>query len=176
MLEILSKCKWDTVKEIPYVFVNRKQGESKLKKSTMIQFIKQLIDDALFPGRARDEIRKIANFGIVGMIGIATNMIALALLKDYIPLLGASFVAIELSIIGNYILNDAWTFKENNTGTWLHRMISYNGVAIGGMVINMITLATLSLFGVWYILANLVGIALGFAWNFLGNRKLTWTV
>jgi len=176
LLEFLGKCHWHTFKEMSYTFQNRKHGNSKLKSSTILDFVKQLVAISLYPGRAQDEIHKIICFGTVGITGIAVNMITLAILKDYLPLLGASFLAIELSIISNFILNDGWTFKENNTGTWLRRMFSYNGVAVGGMIINMVTLAILTLFGVWYILANLLGIVLGFAWNFLGNRKLTWKV
>lgn len=174
LLEFLGKCKWNKITELPYTFTNRKLGNSKLKTTTIVDFLKQLVDISLYPGRARDELYKIFCFGLVGFTGIAVNMLALILFKNYLPLLWASFMAIELSIITNFILNDRWTFKENNDNTFLHRMISYNGVAVGGMLINMFTLALLTMFGIWYILANLVGILLGFAWNFLGNRKLTW--
>ena len=176
LLEFLGKCRWHTFKELPYVFQNRQHGNSKLKTTTIIDFVKQLINISLFPGRAWDELRRMANFGIVGLAGVAVNMVALALLKDYIPLLGASFVAIELAIISNFILNDSWTFKEINPGTWLHRMISYNGVAVGGMLINVVVLAILTLIGINYLIANLIGILLGFAWNFIMNRKTTWRV
>ncbi|MDD4437639.1 MAG: glycosyltransferase family 2 protein [Tissierellia bacterium] len=176
LLEFLGKCRWHTFKEIPYTFQNRKDGESKLGLKQITQYIHQIFDIAIFPGRAQEEIKRMVCFGIVGITGIAVNMITLVTLKNYLPLLGASFIAIELSIISNYILNDLWTFKENNTGTWLHRMISYNGIAIGGMVINMVALAILTTLGMWYVAANLVGIVLGFAWNFIGNRKLTWKI
>jgi dolichol-phosphate mannosyltransferase len=176
LLEFLGKCRWHSFKEIPYTFQNRKLGNSKLKTTTIIDFIKQLISISIFPGRAWDELKRIFCFGIVGITGVAVNMIALSIFKNYLPLIGASFIAIELAIISNFILNDAWTFKENNNGTWLHRMISYNGVAVGGMVINMVALVILTTIGVWYVVANLVGILLGFAWNFLVNRKTTWRV
>jgi dolichol-phosphate mannosyltransferase len=176
LLEFLGKCRWHTFKEIPYIFQNRKLGNSKLKTTTIIDFIKQLIGISIFPGRAWDELKRIFCFGIVGITGIAVNMVALVALKNYLPLIGASFIAIELAIISNFILNDAWTFKENNNGTWLHRMISYNGVAIGGMIINMVALVILATLGLWYVVANLIGILLGFAWNFLANRKTTWRV
>jgi dolichol-phosphate mannosyltransferase len=176
LLEFLGKCRWNTVKEMPYTFTNRKDGESKLGPKQIVQYAKQVFDIAIYPGRARDEIRRMVCFGVVGITGIAVNMIALSLFKNYIPLLGASFLAIELSIISNYILNDLWTFKENNNNTWLHRMMSYNGVAVGGMIINIVVLAILTMFGMWYVIANLIGILFGFVWNFVGNRKLTWKV
>lgn len=174
LLEFLGKCKWNKITELPYTFKNRKLGNSKLKTTTIVDFIKQLIDISLYPGRSRDEMHKILCFGLVGLTGIGVNMFGLVIFKNYLPLLVASFVAIELSIITNFVLNDQWTFKENNYNTFLHRMISYNGVAAVGMLINMVTLGLLTLFGVWYVAANFIGILLGFAWNFLGNRKLTW--
>ncbi len=176
LFEFLGKCRWHSIKELPYVFTNRKLGNSKLKTTTMIDFIKQLINISLFPGHAWGELRKMACFAAVGITGIAVNMISLVLLKNYLPLLGASFIAIELSIISNFTINDAWTFKEINPGTWLHRMLSFNAVSVGAMVINMVVLAILTTFGVWYVAANLVGILLGFAWNFIGNRRTTWRV
>lgn len=142
----------------------------------MINFVKQLINIALFPGRAWDELRKAINFGIIGVIGVAVNMVALTILKNYISLIGASFIAIELAIISNFILNDMWTFKEINNGTWLHRMFSFNAVSVGSMIINIVTLAILTMLGVWYVVANLIGIIIGFGWNFIMNRKTTWKV
>ena len=176
LLEFLGKCRWHTFKEIPYTFQNRQQGTSKLKTTTIVDFIKQLFDISLFPGRAWDELRRMGCFALVGITGIAVNMITLSILKNYLPLLGASFIAIELAIVSNFILNDRWTFKEVNTGTWLHRMLNFNTVSVGGMVINMIALAILTTFGMWYVAANLIGILLGFAWNFIGNRRTTWKV
>ena len=176
LLEILGKCRWHNIKEIPYVFQNRKSGESKLGLKQIIEYARQVVSIAVFPGRAWDEVRRMINFAIVGVSGIAVNMIVLSILKDYfqLPLLGASFIAIELATISNFILNDHWTFKEINNDTWFHRMISFNGVSIGGMIVNMVVLAILTMFGVWYILANLIGIVLGFSWNFLVNRRMTW--
>jgi len=176
LLEILGKCRWYTFKELPYTFKNRAKGKSKMKLTTIIEYIRQVINIATFPGRAWDEVRHMANFALVGITGIGVNMIALSVFKEYLnlPLLGASFLAIELSIISNFILNDHWTFHSYNNDTWFHRMISFNGVAIGGMIINMVVLGILAAFGIWYILANMVGILLGFFWNFIANRRMTW--
>jgi dolichol-phosphate mannosyltransferase len=55
-------------------------------------------------------------------------------------------------------------------------MISYNWVAIGGMIINMVVLAILTTIGIWYIAANLVGIGIAFMWNFKINRTFTWKI
>jgi dolichol-phosphate mannosyltransferase len=176
LLEILSKCHWDRVKELPYTFTNRKVGESKLKKSTIVQFIKQFIDNALFPGRGREEIRRIARFAVVGISGIAVNTIALVIFKEFLsaPLILASILAIEISILTNFILNDRWTFQEYHNNTWIRRVIIFNSVSVVGAIINIIVLTILSSIGVWYILGNFVGIGFAFVWNFMGNKKVTW--
>lgn len=177
LLEMLSKCKWDKVIELPYVFTNRKQGESKLKGSTIGLFVKQLFNDALFPGRARNEIQKIINFGIVGLIGVAVNMVCLSIFKEVfsVPLIFASFLAIEISIITNFIMNDRWTFHGLKCEkSFLHRMFSYNSICVGSMLINIATLMVLTLIGVNYLIGNAIGIGVGYIWNFLMNRKITW--
>ena len=44
LLEILSKTDYKNAVEIPYTFTNRRDGESKLRTGTMIEFLKQLVD------------------------------------------------------------------------------------------------------------------------------------
>jgi dolichol-phosphate mannosyltransferase len=179
LLEVLGKSCWHTIKELPYTFQNRAYGESKLKTKTIIDFVRHLWSIAHFPGRAREEIRKMKMFAVVGISGIFVNTIALAMFKEWFgfPLLGASFVAIELSIVSNFLLNDRLTFKDNKThNPWLHRLLSFNGISIGGMIINMSSLMLLSFLGVYYLIANLASVPIGFLWNFLWNRKITWGV
>ena len=178
LLEILGKSYWRKFKEIPYTFTNRKSGESKLRAGTILDFVLQLIDISKFPGRSLDEVRKMKRFLIVGITGVFTNTIILAILKESgVPLIGASFLATECAIIGNFILNDKWTFsKEKTSKPWLHRLITFNGISVGGMVITITVLVILSTMGVNYLLGNLVGIIIAFAFNFLMNRKITWAV
>jgi len=177
LLEFLGKCRWHTFKEIPYIFQNRKLGNSKLKTTTIIDFIKQLISISIFPGRAWDEVRKIIKFGIVGLIGVATNMICLSVFKEIFntPLIYASFLAIEISIITNFLMNDNFTFKGMKCEkSFLHRMFSYNSICIGSMIINIAVLMALSSIGINYLIGDAVGILIGYIWNFLANRKITW--
>jgi dolichol-phosphate mannosyltransferase len=176
LLEILGKCRWHNIKEIPYVFQNRKSGESKMKIKQIVEYVQQIMSIAIFPGRAWDEVRRMINFAIVGLVGVGVNMTLLAIFKEWfsIPLIFASFLAIEMSIISNYILNDTWTFKEINNNTWIHRMISYNAISLGSMVINVVVLIMLSSVGINYLIANGIGIIIGFIWNFIMNRKITW--
>jgi dolichol-phosphate mannosyltransferase len=177
LLEILGKSYWHTVYEIPYVFTNRTVGDSKLRSKTIFDFIRHLITIARFPGRASREITKIKKFALVGFTGVFVNSIALAFLVEWLsfPIVGASFLSVEIAIISNFVLNDSWTFKDHkNINPWLHRLISFNSLCVGGLIINVAVLGILSSFGLYYLISNLFGIGIAMSWNFLSNRKLTW--
>ena len=177
LLEILGRSYWHTFKEIPYTFTNRKSGESKMRAGTMIDFLYQLFDIAKFPGRSWNEVRRMVKFCAVGVSGIFVNMIVLAALIEYasLPLIGASFVATETSIITNFILNNNISFKDiKSDKPFIYKMFSYNGVAIGGMIINIVVLVVLTTFGIYYIFSNVIGIILAFSWNFFCSRKIVW--
>lgn len=177
LLEFLGKCKWNKITELPYTFKNRKLGNSKLKTTTIVDFLKQLVDISLYPGRAQNEIKKIIKFATVGIIGIGVNMAFLSVFKEIFatPLFFASFLAIEISIISNFLMNDNFTFKGTNCEkSFFHRLLSYNSICVGSMLINIATLMTLTLLGINYLIGNAIGILIGYIWNFLMNRKITW--
>ena len=177
LLEILGKSYWHSVVELPYVFTNRRAGESKLRTKTIFDFVHHLYSIARFPGRASREVTKIKKFAAVGFTGVFVNSIALAFLVEWlsVPLVGASFIAVEIAIISNFLLNDSWTFKDHkNIKPWLHRLLSFNALCVGGMIFNVAVLGRLSSFGLYYLISNLFGIGVAMSWNFLSNRKLTW--
>lgn len=115
-------------------------------------------------------------FAIVGGSGIVVNMAILIGLQEVfeIPLMIASIAAIEVSIISNFLLNDSWTFKETSANSRITRFISFNTVSLGGMMINIAVLSGLVSVGIHYIIGNLVGIVVAFAWNYIINKKVTW--
>jgi dolichol-phosphate mannosyltransferase len=87
-------------------------------------------------------------------------------------------IAIELSIVNNFVWNDVWTFKSARDlrfGRRIQRFLSFQVVSMGGLIINMAVLYVLAdIAGVYYLAANLVGIFAGFAWNYVVNRHFTW--
>ncbi len=117
LLEVLGKGTWRKVKEIPFEFVDRATGSSKLGGRVILEYAGQVIDNARFSWNHRDSIVwqewvKLFKFGVVGLTGIIVNEGVLIYLKGYInlSLWFAPVPAIELSIISNFILNDSWTF------------------------------------------------------------------
>jgi dolichol-phosphate mannosyltransferase len=185
LLEILGKGNWKKVREIPFEFVNRATGSSKLKGQTIIEYAEQVIDNARFSWNHHEsavwqEWMKLFRFGIVGLSGIIVNEGVLIYLKQYdrFSLPVASIVAIELSILSNFIWNDLWTFRsdqEHALSRWWQRLLSFQVVSIGGAIINFVILNILAtLLGIDYRVANIIGILVAFAWNFWVNRRFTW--
>ena len=115
-------------------------------------------------------------FALVGASGILVNEGLLWLLVTlFLPIYLASAIAIESSILGNFTLNDIWTFKFKKTGKWYVRCLKYHlSVAVGGFV-NYGTLLALVTFGLNYLIANLFGIFLGFIANYILSERVVWS-
>ena len=185
LLEVLGKGIWEHDKEIPFEFIDREIGSSKLKIKTIFEYAQQVVDITLYSfahrrSAAWREWKKVFKFGIVGLTGIIVNEGLLICLKEYAGLLlpVASVIAIELSILSNFILNDHWTFRSDQKhihSQRCQRFILFQLVSLGGAVINFIILNALSAYvGMDYRVANIVGILVAFAWNFFVNRRITW--
>jgi dolichol-phosphate mannosyltransferase len=190
LLEVLGKGTWERDKEIPFEFSDRETGTSKLKIKTIIEYAGQVADIALYSfthhkSAAWREWKKVFKFGIVGITGIVVNLGILYILVEYghlssYPLdLVASAIAIEISILNNFIWNDLWTFSslENSkySSRW-QRLGAFNIVSAGGAAINWAVFLVLTAgFGIYYLAAQFLGTLLGFVWNFTVNRRVTWT-
>lgn len=190
LLEVLGKGTWERDREIPFEFSDRETGTSKLKIKTIIEYAGQVADIALYSfthhkSAAWREWKKVFKFGIVGITGIVVNLGILYILVEYghlsrYPLdLVASAIAIEISILNNFIWNDLWTFRslENSkySSRW-HRLAAFNIVSAGGAAINWAVFLVLTAgFGTYYLAAQFLGTLLGFVWNFTVNRRVTWT-
>ena len=120
-------------------------------------------------------LSRVSSFLLVGGSGVLVNSVALFLLFQWarLPLLLASALSAELAIINNFYWNDRWTFKCPQL-SW-HRFARFNLVSAFGLLISTCTLWVLvQQLGLYYLAANLLGIALATAWNFVVNSFWTW--
>jgi dolichol-phosphate mannosyltransferase len=165
--------------------VDREIGSSKLKTGTIIDYARQVVDITLYSfshhnSAAWREWKRVFKFGIVGISGIVINLGILFLLVEFFTMNKdlASPIAIEISILSNFILNDLWTFgsieDQKVSGRW-NRLVAFNFVSVGGAVINYVIFLMLTTwFAFYYLAAQLIGIMIAFVWNFLVNRRVTW--
>jgi dolichol-phosphate mannosyltransferase len=128
-------------------------------------------------GFIRRHRNRFLKFCFVGLSGVAVNEGLLWLFTDVIGIffLLSSLIAIEISILTNFSFNEIWTFRDMRGGRKVYtRMAMYNLVAAGGMIINLLILYVLVNTGMYYLVANLFGIAGAVLWNYFVNYKWTW--
>jgi dolichol-phosphate mannosyltransferase len=128
------------IREIPVDFVDRKQGESKLGLSDILEFI-------LNAWWIRFESSgTFIKFGIVGASGVLLNLGFFTLLltvrvNKYI----ASPLAIQLSIFWNFWLNNYWTFRSRRTNDrTLLKGVKFNIVSLLALAVSYGTFVALS--------------------------------
>lgn len=117
----------------------------------------------------------IGKFALVGLSGIAVNqgLLALLLIVAGLPVAIAGAIAIEASIISNFHLNNAWTWRQRSSDSFWIKFIKYHLVTLIAGLINYLILVGLSSGGMAPLLANLIGIGAGMALNFVINHFWT---
>lgn len=119
-----------------------------------------------------------ARFLLVGLSGVFVNMGTLWFLTEVGGLyyMVSSVVAVEVSIVTNFLMNNSWTFRHRSHGVFrLSALAKYNLVCGGGIVGSTTILYLLTtLGGIHYLLANLAAISVTALWNFAANTAWTW--
>ncbi len=88
-------------------------------------------------------------------------------------LLFSAQFTIELSILGNFFLNNYWTWNKKNVPGIYNRLIKYHLVTIVSGIINYVILLILIHYGFHYFFSNLIGIGFGMIINFILNHFWT---
>ena len=124
------------------------------------------------------KIPPFLKFCIVGSIGVLINTAILVLLYEYehLPLIASSIGAISVAMMSNFIMNDQWTFQGGSGSGLLlvRRATMFFAICSVGILINIIVLNVLVHIGIWFVAANLVGIASATGWKYISNRNITW--
>lgn len=174
-LELIVKCGFENVGEVPIRFADRVHGESKLTLTEQLKYIQHL--RRLYLYRFANAMH-LAQFLVVGASGVVVNLAVLSLLAalglpDAVCLAGG----IGVSVVTNFLLNRRFTFSYAKHGPLLRQFAGFLGAsAVGALVsfsVSMLVRRQLlpdSTFGLQ--LAALGGIAAGMTFNYLGNRYL----
>lgn len=130
------------VKEVPVDFIDRKYGQSKLGLSDITEFV---LNAWWIRLRA---LRTFLRFALVGASGTVVNLgVFSAALHANLNKYVASPVAIEVSIIWNFLLNNYWTFKERRTRDRTRiKGLKFNLVSLASLGVSFTTFIALSLF------------------------------
>jgi putative flippase GtrA len=140
---------------------------------------------AAVPGAGR---ARLARFAAVGGSGVLVNLAVLHLLADLlrVPEVLASALAVEVSVLSNFALNDAFTFRDRRGAAgMLERLARYHAVSLLGFATQVGTFALLALaarhalgrteLGMLRYPAQLAGVAVAFAWNYSASARFAWS-
>jgi putative flippase GtrA len=121
--------------------------------------------------------KRFQKFLVVGAIGLGVNQAMLIVLHDSVSLAlaVASVLAISVSMVVTFILNEMWTWHDRGSNPIVHRMGSYIPINTVGLAINTgVLLLLVDRFDVHKLVANLIGAGLAAVWNFCLNSAITW--
>jgi len=125
------------------------------------------------------EVRRFVKFCLVGASGFLVNMFFLWFFTEILKIyyLFSSLMAIELSIVSNYVLNDLWTWHDRGKegkSEYFKRMLQYHLSASAGLLTNIAILWLLTeLLHIYYLFSNAFGILAGTFLNFFFNDRWT---
>ena len=160
--------------EVPYVFQARQRGESKLDINVALEYL-YLVFDKLVGGWV--PIRFVL-FCLVGLGGVGVYLGALWLLyrrlnfSFSIALIGAILV----SMIGNFCLNNVFTYSDRRRRGWrlLTGLLLFCAACSVGSLCNYAVAEVLRADGIWWPLASICGLAIASVWNYGATSVVAW--
>ncbi|AAK40775.1 GtrA family protein [Saccharolobus solfataricus] len=139
---------------------------------------------------------RLAKFALVGGLGTIVNEVTYVLASKTIPIGVSLAIAIEISLIFNFVLNDIWTFKDKRNNSYLNRLLKFHGSSYLGNIVQYIVALVLlvyllhissisdAVFILFFsklaastftlVLTNFIGIVSGFVVRFITSLKYVW--
>jgi len=163
------------VKEFALDFAKRREGQSKLDRAILFDFLAGLYDKTL----GRLVPTRFALFGTVGALGVIVHYAVLATL---FPNMTATFwkaqtAAVLVAMSFNFWLNNWLTYRDRRlkgVGAFLAGWIGFClTCAVGGFA-NVAVATLLQSQGIFWALAALAGILVGSVWNYALSSRFVW--
>lgn len=125
---------------------------------------------------------RLWRFAAVGGVGAAFDSVALFVFHGVleVPLALAKIGSAEAGILVMFVVNEAWTFADEGASgpvARARRFASSHAVRAVGLAVGLAVLLALNQWlGVWYIVANVLGLGVGFVSNYCFESLVTWRV
>lgn len=171
------------VKEFPMSFAARAEGESKLDRTVVFEFLVGLYDKWL----GRIIPTRFALFGTIGAAGVVVHM---AVLATFLAIFGGSFkghlvsafelgqtLAALVAMTFNFVLNNALTYADKRlrgTLALAKGWLKFGLTCSVGLLANVGVAAVLVRFGFHEYPAAITGIVIGSVWNFALSSRFVW--
>ena len=171
------------VKEFPMNFAARAEGESKLDRTVVFEFLVGLYDRWL----GRIIPTRFALFGTIGTVGVVIHM---AVLAAFLKLFGGGLqdgvftvfeagqtIAAVVAMTFNFVLNNSLTYADKRLTGFVPLVRGWCKFALTcsvGLLANVGVAAVLVRFGFHEYPAAITGIVVGSVWNFALSSKFVW--
>jgi dolichol-phosphate mannosyltransferase len=182
LVEVLGRGRPLRISELPYVFRERVQGESKVTRKVYVDYLRHLLRLRL----STLPVRRFVRFAAVGFSGVIVDMGLLFLLSDPSTLgwglTRSKLIAAEMAILNNFWWNDRWTFADvskpqSGFKQTVRRFAKFQVICLAGLFLNAVLLnIQFNFLGMNRYIANAIAIAIVTGWNFWLNLKLSWRV
>ncbi|MFB6115578.1 MAG: GtrA family protein [Candidatus Nanohalobium sp.] len=125
--------------------------------------------------RPLTNFRRTAKFTATSVIGLGLETVILMVLVELLssPLILAKLAGAEASIAAMFLLNNRYTYS-GRPGKVLTRFVKSNAVRAGGIIISIAVLKVGVMYGIWYPVANIIGVCVGFGFNYGLETLYTW--
>lgn len=163
------------VKEFPLNFAARREGESKLDRAILFDFLAGLYDKTL--GRVIPT--RFALFGTVGALGVGVHFAVLTVLLFAFGegFAQAQTAAVLVAMSFNFWLNNWLTYRDKRLVGWaalLRGWLGFIATCAIGAFANVAIATFLEGEGVFWALAALAGIVVGSVWNYALSSRFVW--
>ena len=175
------------IKEFPLNFTARTEGESKLDRTVVFEFLVGLYDKWL----GRIIPTRFALFGTVGAMGVVVQLGVLWLIQKAIfgerfiygnwsnemVFIIANTLAALAAMSFNFVLNNELTYSDKRlrgVGPVLRGWAKFAATCSLGLLTNVGSAAALHRIGFHAFVAAVIGIVLGSVWNFALSSRFVW--
>ncbi|UCF72331.1 MAG: glycosyltransferase family 2 protein [Deltaproteobacteria bacterium] len=178
VLEILVKTNCRFI-EVPIMFSDRHEGESKLNLRVLIDYLRHLWKLYCFKYIKCFQFIKFCLVGISGFLIDTLVLVSLVELMYIDPRVAAIFGFLA-AVSYNYILNRLWTFHLPSIAKPYYSYASFVLICLLGLMIRIGVMHLLIEYAgmgtdLWYVFASFLGIVAGTIFNFIGSKYVAFS-
>ena len=121
-------------------------------------------------------IKQFLKFALVGLTGTLIHLAILYYLTEFLGIyyLISAVVAFVVASSNNFFWNKIWTFDEKIGDKTARKYVQFVIVSVVALLVNLFFLYLFTEFlGIYYLISQVIAIALSLWINFFGNR--IWT-
>ena len=176
LYELLSLSKGElAVNEVPLIFKERRFGNSKLDIAIVWDFLISIIHNFTL----RILPRRAISFGLVGISGVFVQLFITSFLVEIfqIDFFNALPFAVLFAATSNFLINNQVTFRSERLkdSALLIGLLKFLIVASLPIIANVgITTAFYKYISADTLIAQIAGIAIVYAWNYLASSSFVW--